>query len=86
MKHLTCVGKMRTFTHIYIRILHVGTSADPAHPHFTPAPRTYPTHYRWGVNMPQPYCRLATWPSKLTTATQNYQTMCCHAWQVWTVL
>ena len=28
MKHVTCVGKMRIFTLIYIRILHVGTSAD----------------------------------------------------------
>ena len=28
MKHVTCVGKMRIFTLIYIRILHVGTSTD----------------------------------------------------------
>ena len=34
MKHVTCVGIMRIFTRIYIRILHVETSADP---HFTPA-------------------------------------------------
>jgi len=26
---ITCVGKMRIFTCIYIRILHVGTSAHP---------------------------------------------------------
>ena len=36
MKQVTCVGKMRIFTCIYIRILHVGTSANP---HFTPDPR-----------------------------------------------
>ena len=29
VKHVTCVGKMWIFTRIYIRILHVGTSADP---------------------------------------------------------
>ena len=33
MKHVTCVSKMQIFTRIYVRILHVGTSANP---HFTP--------------------------------------------------
>ena len=36
---VTCVGKMRIFNRIYIRILHVGTSA---HPHFTPVTASYP--------------------------------------------